>query len=58
MLLKKEFDVFRTFGRRPQALSLLSYVFAVLVLRRFQVNKTTRPTRLLLHAIRQSIIAR
>jgi len=57
MLLKKELDVFRTFGRHPQALRLLSYVFAVFVLRRFEVNKTTRLTRVLLHAIRQSIIA-
>lgn len=55
--VKNKFDVFRTFGRHPQALRLLSYVFAVWVLRRFEVNKTTRPTRTLLHAIRQSIIA-
>jgi hypothetical protein len=54
--VKNEFDVFRTFGRHPQALKLLSYVFAVFVVCRFEVNKTTRPTRALLHAIRQSII--
>ena len=55
--VKNEFDVFRTFERNPQALRLLSYVFAVFGLRRFEVNKTTRPNRALLHAIRQSIIA-
>lgn len=55
--VKNKFDVFRTFGRHPQALRVLSYVFAVFVLRRFEVNKTTRRTRALLHAIRQSIIA-
>lgn len=55
--VKNKIDVFRTFGRHPQALRLLSYVFAVFVLCRFEANKTTRPTRALLHAIRQSIIA-
>jgi hypothetical protein len=55
--VKNEILIFRTFGRHPQALRLLSYVFAVFVLRRFEANKTTRPTRALLHAIRQSIIA-
>jgi hypothetical protein len=41
--VKNEFDVFRTFGRHPQALRLLSYVFAEFVLRLFESEQNNTP---------------